>query len=323
MHDPFYRDLATSRSALFLDGWIKFNEEKWGYKAERVLFQLPGKELPKLEGVFYLDKRGHVVMPPRNPYLPLQFTPTQTEQPYRLYAQWLGVSELLAEDLIKRGYKGTIAFPPGFIDGRAFQWRGIDLSIRYTFVTRLPIDLTLVDKRAKNRARLAIQAGYSVALSREWEKLQICLEKTEEVKGFSHMTSIQDFVRLHKLLGESIFRCYLCTDAQGRPASGRVWLFLENGISIAWSAGTSRDHIKNGVNQLTFLKCIEDIAESGGTFLDLCGANIKEVANAKAAWSAPLIPYITLTNDSISRKIYRVIVPKELRSKIRPFLRGI
>jgi hypothetical protein len=77
MYDHFYRDLATSRSALFLDGWIKFNEEKWVYKAERVLFQLPGKELPKLEGVFYLDKKGHVVMPPRNPYLPLQFTPTR------------------------------------------------------------------------------------------------------------------------------------------------------------------------------------------------------------------------------------------------------
>jgi hypothetical protein len=65
------------------------------------------------------------------------------------------------------------------------------------------------------------------------------------------------------------------------------------------------------------------MAENGGKFLDLCGANIKAVAKAKAIWGFPLIPYLTLTNDSISRKICRFIVPKELRSKIRPFLRGI
>ena len=108
MHDPLYRDLMTKRSALFLDGWLKFNEEKWGYKPERVVFQIPGKELPRLEGVFYLNKRGQVVMPPRNPYLPLQFT-RLAEQPYRLYTQWLEVFELL-QMIAQTRIRGTIHF---------------------------------------------------------------------------------------------------------------------------------------------------------------------------------------------------------------------
>jgi len=322
MHDPLYRDLMTKRSALFLDGWLKFNEEKWGYKPERVVFQIPGKELPRLEGVFYLNKRGQVVMPQRNPYLPLQFTPTPTDQPYRLYNQWLEVSELLAEDLIKRGFRGTVSFPPGFIDGRPFQWRGLDISIRYTFITPLPIDHSLIDKRVKNRMNKAIQLGYTIDRSRKWEKLQNCLEKTEDAKGFSHLTSAQDFARLNELLGETTFRIYICNNSKGEAVSGRAWLFMENGISIAWSAGTDRKDLKNGVNQLLFFRCVEDITTSGSAFLDLCGANIKPVANAKAAWGAPLVPYITLTNDSIPRKVYRTFVPKKIRTKLRPFLRG-
>jgi len=68
IYDKFNLDLMKTRSALFLDGWLKFNEEKWGCKPERVLYQIPGKDLPKLEGVFYLNKKGHVVMPLRDPF---------------------------------------------------------------------------------------------------------------------------------------------------------------------------------------------------------------------------------------------------------------
>ncbi len=61
----------------------------------------------------------------------------------------------MAEDLIKRGYKGTIAFPPGFIDGRAFQWRNCAVRIRYSFVSILPHDSSKVDQDARNKIRKA------------------------------------------------------------------------------------------------------------------------------------------------------------------------
>ena len=67
----FEQELMRTRSAYFLDGWLKFNEEMWGYKAERVMYTLPGKDKPALEGVLYLTKNGKVRQPPLNAYLPL------------------------------------------------------------------------------------------------------------------------------------------------------------------------------------------------------------------------------------------------------------
>ena len=323
MHDLLCKALMKSRSALFLDGWIKFNEEKWGYKAERVLFQPTGKELPKLEGVFYLDRRGHVVMPPRNPYLPLQFTPTPTEQPYRLYTQWLEVSELLASDLEKRGFRGTISFPPGFMDGRNFQWKGFQTSLRYTFVTALPVELSNQDFRIRQKIQKALRLGYRVKTTTDWQAINICLKKTEDVKDFSHMISAEDLVRLQQLLGSEALRGYICISQDEEPVSGEIKIFSPKGITIAWSAGTDRKHINNGVNQLTYSKSIQDITESGSCFLDICGANIKPVANAKATWGFPLIPYLTITHETVSRKLFRLFVPKSLRPAIRQILRGV
>ena len=75
MYDPLYRDLMTKRSALFLDGWLKFNEEKWGYKPERVVFQILEKNCPGLK-VFLPEQERGVVMPPET-LPPLQFTPAR------------------------------------------------------------------------------------------------------------------------------------------------------------------------------------------------------------------------------------------------------
>ncbi len=64
------------------------------------------------------------------------------------------------------------------------------------------------------------------------------------------------------------------------------------------------------------------MAEHGGKLFDFVGANIEAVANAKAAWGFPLMPYLTLTHDSVARKMYRVIVPKSMKPAIRTFFKG-
>ena len=323
MHDPLYKDLVTTRSALFLDGWLKFNEEKWGYKPERVLYQVAGKDLPKLEGVFYLNKKGHVVMPPRNPYLPLKFTPTPTNQPYRLYSQWLEVSKMLVEDLQKRDFRGSISFPPGFIDARSFQWFGMNVGIRYTFVALLPIHEGLLDASVRKNINKALRANYSTSHSEDWEAINYCLRKTEEVKDFSHLISSTELQNASKILGKVSLRGYLCTSYKGEPVSAQIKLFHAEGISIDWSAGTDRNHIKNGVNQLLYKSSFDDMAENGGKLFDLCGANIESVANAKATWGFPLVPYITLSNDTMPRKIYRICVPRKLKPLVRSLFKGV
>lgn len=322
-YDKFNLDLMKTRSALFLDGWLKFNEEKWGYMPERVLYQIPGKDLPKLEGVFYLNRKGHVVMPPRNPYLPLQFSPTPTNQPFRIYTQWLEVSKLLAEDLNERGFEGSISFPPGFFDARAFQWLGMDVRIRYTFITSLPIYEKLLDASVKKNINKALRADYSTSHSENWEAIDYCLKKTEEVKDFSHLVSSKELEYACNILGKESFRGYLCKSEKGEPVSGQIKLFLAEGVSIDWSAGTDRNHIKNGVNQLLYKDSFEDMAGNGGKIFDLCGANIESVANAKATWGFPLVPYITISNDTMPRKIYRAFVPKKLKPLVRSLFKGV
>ncbi len=323
MQDTYLQNLFSERSALSLDPWLRFNEDKWGYRAERVLFQSYGKELPKLEGVFYLNKRGNIVMPPRNAYLPLQFTPSPTDQPYRLYTQWLEVSDLLAKEIKRRGFKGTLAFPPGFIDGRSLQWEKQDISIYYTFVTSLPINRNTLDASVRKNINKAIRKGYQVQCSNDWESINHCLIKTEQEKKFSHMITVEDLVSLEKTLGKDVFRGYLCSSPEGEPVSGQIKLFLAGGISIDWSAGTDRNHIKNGVNQLLYQTSCDDMTEKGGLFFDLCGANIRPVAQAKATWGWPLMPYLVLNNDTLTRKVFRSCIPQSLRPAIRKLVGGL
>ena len=56
MHDPLYRDLMTNAP---FSGWVaEVQRENGSYKPERVVFQIPGKELPRLEGVLPEQERA-------------------------------------------------------------------------------------------------------------------------------------------------------------------------------------------------------------------------------------------------------------------------
>lgn len=299
----FNEELIKLRSAYFLDEWISFNEKTWGVRAEKVCYGENGKDLPRLEGILYLNKKGKVVLPPTNAYLPFQFLSTNTIKNCQTYSQWMQVSELLAEDIKKRGYSGTIAFPPGFIDGRAFQWLGINISTGYTFVGELPVDENSVDTSVRKNIRKAEKAGYTVQRSHNWEDILFCINKTESVKGFDLALKVQDLEESYRLLGDKYLFAHVVYSADGNPVSGQVKIAMPDGICIDWLAGTDRNHINNGVNQLAYMKAITDIAETGTPYFDYCGANIKSVAKAKSMWSFQLTPYIILTEDPFKMKL--------------------
>ena len=71
------------------------------------------------------------------------------------------------------------------------------------------------------------------------------------------------------------------------------------GLCIDWLAGTDRDHVNYGVNQLLYANSLSDVAESGTKYFDNCGANIESVARAKSAWGFPLVPYIVTRDHSV------------------------
>lgn len=277
---------------LALNGWLKWNEEKWGVKAEKVVYTKNEKEYPRLEGVIYINNNGNVVMPPRNPYLPFQFS-SSTIKNDRLYVDYQDVMQLFVEDLLKRGIFGVIALPPGFIDARPFQWNNFIVEPRYTFLQNM-INEYEHAKHIKKNINKAFEKGYIVERSDDWGAIADCLKGTEDVKGFSHHTSSEDLKKCDDLLGNDIFRGYLVKDATGQPVSGGLRLVLKDGITIDWSQGAIREHLKNGVNQLIYNFVLQDVRNSGAIGFDWVGANIPPVALAKSAWGAPLVPYLAI-----------------------------
>ncbi len=295
--------LLRYNSAYFLDEWIQYNEETWHMKGERVCYCEEGKEVPRLECVLYLDHKGRVVLPPNNTYLPVRFVSTNTTKKCQLYTQWTNLSKMLAEDIKKRGWKGAIVFPPGMIDGRAFQWMGINISMNYTFVGELPVNESELDTSVRKNIRKAIRMGYTVERTRDWEKIIDCLEKTEYAKGFSNLMTQNYLRKCDELLSEKYLFAHIAYSSEHETVAAQVKLAMPEGICIDWLAGTDREHIRNGVNQLLYMRSLQDIAATGTLLFDNCGANIESVAKAKSTWGYTLVPYVMIPEDPYKLKI--------------------
>lgn len=303
----FFDELTKVKSAYFLDEWIKLNEELWGLKAEKVCYTLPGKDLPKLETVFYLNKQGNIVMPEYNAYIPLNFTSTDTIKECQLYSQRLGVMKLLAADVKSRGYKGTIAFQPGWIDARTFQWEGLLVTVRYTFIGKLPYDESSLDVAVRKRIRKAEKRGYVVERTHDWEKVVYCMKKMSSFKKHPFCLSAKDIEQYYAYLGDTNLYAYLGISEDGKPVAAQARIVIPGGYCMDWMAGTDRDYISSGINQYIYSRSLTDAAKAGALYFDYVGANVELVAKAKSEWGFGLVPYIVLPDTSVQSKIRSVI----------------
>ena len=147
-----------SPSPFELDGWLEFNRLKWGVEPLRVRYDM-GEELPAISAVLYLDRRGRVVLPRLNPYLPVSFHPTPTEKRYRRDRQWLDVATAMAQDMRARGLRGAVDLPPEAADVRPWRWAGFQIGIVYTFHLDLPFDPGGADHALARQAAKARRAG--------------------------------------------------------------------------------------------------------------------------------------------------------------------
>jgi hypothetical protein len=283
-------------SALFLDGWLQFNREKWGVEPCPRRYTLNGKEFPALEAVLYLDRRGRVRLPPRNPYLAIRFVPAPGSEssPRRLTKQWLALSAQLAEELRGRGTEGSLVLPPGLIDGRAFQWRGFRVEIRYTYVGRLPHDHATIDSDVRRQCKKARRLGYSANRVTDWEALHRCLVATERAQGFSHRTAGSDLALCAKYLGPEHFYAFGGFAPDGEMVCADLELHVKGGVALGWAQGTCREHLSNGVTQLVNEFVLDRLTEDGAAGADWVGANMESVAAYKAAWGFDLVPFLVL-----------------------------
>jgi len=296
-------------SPLWLDGWLAWNEAMWGLKSERVCYHTQANALPRLEGVLYLNKHGQVQMPTRNPHLPFVFTSSGTRKNNRVYSQYLDVMGKFADDLLKRGIRGALCLPVGFLDARPFQWRGLVTDLRYTFMQKLP--LGKISGKIKEKADKAEKMGYFVRNSSQWDEIQKCLN-TAAGERFTYNTDAEAIRKCAEYLGVDSFLGYQGFTHEGVPVASALRLIKKEGHCICWAQGVLREHINSGITQLMYLYELGDVYRRGTVMFDWMGANIPTVAMAKSAWKSPLVPYLVIRQNDL-RYVARTVINSLMR----------
>lgn len=299
---------AWDPSPIFLDGWMQFNRVKWGLEPCWRRYTLQGADLPALEVVLYLDRRGRVRRPSPDQYLPLRFLPAPgTESsPRRLTKQWLALSTEMAKELRVRGVVGGLVLPPGIIDGRAFKWTGLSVGIKYTYIGPLPHDSNKIGNDVKRKCKKARQLGYYVNPTTDWEGVARCLSDTERKQIFSYGLAVSDLASCSALLGPGNLVASAGFTPDGEMVCADLTLHVKGGIALGWAQGTRREHLSSGVTQLVNHFVIDWLTKDGATGLDWVGADIESFATAKAAWGFDLTPQIFLGGPSPIRSALAV-----------------
>jgi hypothetical protein len=285
-----------SGSPLALPGLLEFNHRKWGLQPLKVRCTEEGKDLPALEAVLYLDKRGRVCLPPRIPYLPMVFLPTPTPSIPRLSRQWLSVSKQMASEFRRRGLSGTVAFPPEIVDLREWQWQHFTVGVRYTYYVDFPYQIEQAHGDVRRRVTRASRDGYFCRRASALDDVYQCLKGTDERKGISHRLelTLDDLELARELLGDDHLRTYVCYAPNGEAASAEVVLHQPGHRSMAWTAGSNTKYLRSGAPQLINKFSTKDLESAGAAGCDWVGANIPSVANAKSNWGIRLVPYYTV-----------------------------
>ena len=275
---------------LTLDGWLEFNRYKWKLTPQRVQFP-PSGGPPLVKAVLYLNRRGRIVLPRLNPYLPVAFVATPTEKLHRLQSQWLAVARLLAVDMRRRGARGPLPLSPEVADARPWAWAGFRIGLVYTLHIDLPLKAEEADTAVWAKVRKAQRNGYRTERSTDMAHVLAAMRGTEERKNLHMGLTVQDLELARELLGDECLRAYVSYAPDGAPAASVVCLLVPGGRATFWVGGSASEHLTSGATQLMIDCALRDLSAAGVRCADLMGANLPTVAPAKAQWGARLVPY--------------------------------
>jgi hypothetical protein len=276
---------------LFNAGWIRFNEDKWEMRAERVILEPEKRASWRLETVLYWDRYRSLCHPARNPHLPLNFQITGQKlsaHNRRMRAAMERLAEFVCQHRIRGG---GLTFSPLATDMRAFQWRGLDMAPRFTYHLDLPCCQEHIDPSALKKMRKARDMGYVCEVTVDFQAVQECLLAPERRKGFEHQVTASELGELYRLVGPSAMMAILCKNKAGEPKGARVVIYAEGGLALGWSAGVKTDALKDGVNNLLVAHTLKLLVGKDCKVFDFVGANIPSVAEMKEAWGGRLVTY--------------------------------
>ncbi|WP_169338218.1 GNAT family N-acetyltransferase [Paenibacillus sanguinis] len=270
--------------------WAEFHAGKWGCRAEVAEWNAPNSAANG-RGMLFYDKKGRLYLPPLNPYHPFAFHSTPTDKRFKLDRQWHEVAGAMLPDMLAGQRGASFVFPPEVTDIRPFLWNGFKGEVKYTYITKLPFDLSQTSTEIRAKAKKAQAAGYRTAITEDMTEVHQCLEGTELRQGFSHQLSLQDLERVQSLLGKQAFRAYVCYAPSGEPASASVIVSLDGQRAFGWIAASKTEHLNRGVVQQSQSFALLDLSASGFAEFDFAGANIPSVAQSKTNWGAVVTPY--------------------------------
>src|SRR5690554_3262167 len=231
----------------FLSKWAEFNRIKWDCRPILSRFQATDSEA-YCESLLFLNKSGKLYLPPLNPYHPTVFYPTPTNKEFRINSQWLKVAGVLSNEILRVGGTASFILPPNITDIRPFLWRGFRVDVKYTYKLKLPHSDQL-DVRVRNKIKIAHSLGYRSMLTTNMNDVFACLISTEMRKGFNYELAIEDLELARSLLGDHVFRCYVCYSAVGEPVSANISIVMNDKRAFGWVAGTKSAHLNHGVAQ--------------------------------------------------------------------------
>ncbi len=292
---------------LTLDGWLEFNRAKWGLSPLRLNFGDGVGGRPAIETVIYTDNRGRIKIPKLNAYLPVTFMPTDTESKSRLERQWLSVSDLMVEEFKSRGVVNAVSLPPSVIDMRPWKWSNFEIHVNYSYYITIPYNYGAADRSVRNKIKKAVNLGYVCERTSRMIDVHECLQSTADRQDFDYRLTVEDLELCESLLGREVFRSYVCYAPNGEAASSRVVLCYPQSTAVDWVAGTKSEHLKSGCTQLLIYFVLDDLAGAKVSGFDYAGANIPNVAAAKATWGGILTPYYTIRQPN-ARSLARHVI---------------
>ncbi|OZM57482.1 hypothetical protein CIB95_08490 [Lottiidibacillus patelloidae] len=292
-------EFNKSKSPLLLEGWLEFNKLKWAVAPFKLNWSLEGKAFPNVKTVWYLNKRGKIILPPLNPYIGLEFSTTNTQKIYNIYNQWIKVSDYLSGEMKKRRLANMLMLPPGIEDSRSWIWNRFHVGVKYTYKIKFPYEIHLAQTEVRTNIRKAIKRGFVAERSNNLKDVYNCLLDTEKRQSFSHNLSLEDLNLLFDLLGENHLRTYLCYAPNGEVASATICLHRDDGYAIGWIRGTKEEYLTSGAAVYLDQVTIDDLQKTKAKGIDFCGANIRNIAKAKRKWGGHLVPFYSLEEYSL------------------------
>lgn len=291
----------SNNDPLLQRGWVEFNCEKWGLTSE-VIELGPSKGTTwELKTILYFNSKQQLVLPPRNPHIPVSFN-CNSSKIYSVNRRKRLAVESLVEQYSKHHIKGAINLSPVINDVRPFTWAGMSVEPMYTYHIALDGYAEMMDSSVLRKARKARKLGYTCEISNDFQSVYECLKGPEERKGFDHRVSAEELFKLKSFMGDN-FICFLAKDKNGNPVGAWVRIFSEYGMAMGWSAGIKTEALKDGVNNLLGEFSLSYFHEKGCDKFDFVGANIPSVASMKEAWGGELTTYYSIRTPSLRNQL--------------------